>query len=192
VPNIAVVLKEEIRRLARNEIRANTKKLHDDNVALKHTITDLKRRLSELERKNKRLSKAAVAKGVVPDVAVKSGQDRARISAKAIRTLRSRLGLTQAELAQLLGVSAQSVYQWESKEGTLRLRSAPKAAVLEVREMGKKEARARLEKMGAAPSQGGRRGPRRSTKAKTKRKRKAGPARKAKAGRKRGRPRKTR
>lgn len=187
MPNIAVVLKDEIRRLARKEIRSATKKLQEDNVALKRAITDMKQRLSELERKNKRLSKAAVAKGVIPEVAVKGGQDRTRVSAKAIRTLRERLGLTQAELAQLLGVSSQSVYQWESKEGILQLRSAPKAAILQVRTMGKKEARARLEEMGDKASKGGRRrGPRKSSKAK------AGASRKAKAGRKRGRPRKAR
>ena len=79
-----------------------------------------------------------------------NGAGRIRVSGKSIRKMRHKLGLTQGEFAQLLGVSGQSVYQWERKDGPLKLRSATRKAVAEARTWGVREARRRLEEMNAA------------------------------------------
>ena len=42
MPNLAVVLKYEIRRLARKEIRAATASLKSDNANLKRAVAQLK------------------------------------------------------------------------------------------------------------------------------------------------------
>jgi DNA-binding XRE family transcriptional regulator len=73
-----------------------------------------------------------------------SAADRARITGKMVRRIRSRLKLTQAELAALLGVSAQSVYQWERKGGPLTFRRDTKAKLVAVRDMGIHEAKRAL------------------------------------------------
>ena len=52
--------------------------------------------------------------------------------------------MSQAELAELVGVSEQSVYMWEQRDGPLKLRDTSKSALLDLREIGVREARARL------------------------------------------------
>lgn len=67
-----------------------------------------------------------------------------RFVAKGLRSMRQKLGLSAAELASLIGVSEQSVYNWEQKKATPRREQV--AAIVGLRGIGKKEARARLEK----------------------------------------------
>ena len=149
MPNIGLVLKQEISRLARKEIKGAIAPFRKDNAGLKRTVAELKRRVAGLERDNKRLQKTASAQAAVDAEVKPEAVERARISAQTIRTLRNKLGLTQVELAKLLGVSGQTIYQWESKDGPLTLRSAPKAAIIAARGLGAREARAQLEKIDA-------------------------------------------
>ena len=138
---------DEIRRLARKECKEDLNRLRKDGAEMKRAIADLKRRIGALKRENRHLNK--VAKKVVserPAVPVEKAE-RARISSKTIRTMRQRMGLTQAEFAKLAGVSGQSVYQWEAKDGQLQLRPAAKAAVVGLKGVGAREARRRLENM---------------------------------------------
>ncbi len=147
MPNIIKALKEEIQRLARKEVKIVTASLHKDNVALKRTAADLKRRIAALERNNRQLLKQAgkhqeeAAQGKSNEV------EKARITAKMIRAIRAKLNLSQAELAVLLGVNAQSVYQWEHKEGRLTFRGNTRAAIVALRKMKRKEAHRQLEQM---------------------------------------------
>jgi DNA-binding transcriptional regulator YiaG len=148
MPDLGKVLKDEIRRLARKEVRLATSALADENRALKRTVSDLKKRVALLERANSRISKhvtAAQAKETQEEA--KQAAPRARISSRTIITMREKLGLTQAEFGTLVGVSGQSVYQWERKGGRLRLRHATRTAVLEAKQMGRREARRRLEEV---------------------------------------------
>jgi len=50
-------------------------------------------------------------------------------------------------LAKLLGVTGQTVYLWEQKDGRLQLRSNAKAALFALRGIGRREAKARLNEM---------------------------------------------
>ena len=77
--------------------------------------------------------------------------DKARITGGMIKRIRKRLGISQADLAKLLGVSGQSVYQWEKKTGRLTLRGNTKSAIVDVRKLGKRDAKRRLEEPAAAP-----------------------------------------
>ena len=145
MPNIATVLKQEISRLARREIRASTAALRKDNAVLKRTVAQLKRRMATLER-DSRLLKAAEKRlrEAATESKVQREELQGRITAKGVRSLRSRLGLTRKEFAALSGVSKVTVYFWESKEGPLKLRQESKAALLELRAIGAREARRRL------------------------------------------------
>ena len=64
-----------------------------------------------------------------------------------MRSLRRKIGLSQDAFAKLVGVSSNAVYQWESKPGMLRLRDNTRAALLAVRKLGAREAKARLAAM---------------------------------------------
>ena len=63
-----------------------------------------------------------------------------------IRTLRSRLDISQADLAQLVGVSAVAVGSWES--GKSRPRPETKARIVALRALGRREVRRLLAKQG--------------------------------------------
>lgn len=140
MPDIAKVLKEEIQRLARKEIRAATANLRKDTIALKRAVNEQKRRIDALERQNKKLhAGAAKPKGEKQDA--ESPVVNARISAKMIKSIRKRLGLSQAQLAKLLGVNGQTVYQWEHKEGRLTFRRNIKERIVEIRNLGAREAK---------------------------------------------------
>lgn len=144
MPNYNRVFQEEVRRLARKEFKQTAVKLMKEVAALKRTITDQKRRIATLERDNKRLVRHMAARREMEIKPERTEIERARITSAQVRRVRQRLGLTQAQFAKLLGVSGQAVYQWESKEGRLRLRSGPRAAFIEARKLGAREARRRL------------------------------------------------
>lgn len=148
MPDVGRVLKEEIQRLARKEARDALNTVQRENRELRVVVAELRRRVATLERSSQ--TAAASRHAVAPPVSESAsvGVDEsalgARISSRMIKGIRDRLGLTQAALAALLDVSAQTVYQWERKNGPLQLRGRTKAAVVEVRGLGKREAMRRL------------------------------------------------
>ncbi len=148
--NIAQVLKEEVSRIAKKEIKANTAVLKRDCIRLKKDVADLKRRLAAVERDNKLLMKQTAKVKAVVETSTTTSEDlkKIRVTGAMIIKLREKLGLTQNALGQLLGVSGQSVYQYETVEGKLNLRDKTKAALAQVRQMGKREAQKALEDMG--------------------------------------------
>lgn len=145
--NFIKLFQDEVRRLARKEAKDDVARLRKDNAELKRSIAQIRQRLAKLEQAKKRLTKVVEKVQPVPAEVPDSEADRARVSSKTIRTLRARLGLTQAELAELVGVSGQSVYQWERRDGQLQLRKATKKAVVALKSMGTREAKKRLAEM---------------------------------------------
>ncbi|RPJ36073.1 MAG: XRE family transcriptional regulator [Planctomycetaceae bacterium] len=143
MPNIAAVLKEEIVRLARKEVRSQTNVLKRASAQYRRDIAELKRRLGDLQHKVNPLEKQ-VLKGVSsPALAVDA--QRARFTAKGLRSHRKRLGLSAADYGKLMGVTAQTIYSWEGE--TSRPRQGQLARIASNRGLGKREARARLERL---------------------------------------------
>jgi len=144
MPNIASLLKSEIARVARKEVRGETVHLKKAVSSYRSEIAQLKRRAQALEQQLRRLSKHV---GKAEPVA--NGQDDAsqpfRFSAKGLASHRRRLGLSAHDCGLLLGASGQSVYKWE--EGEVRPRAKHMQAIAALRGMGKKEANARLESL---------------------------------------------
>lgn len=141
MPNIGTVLKSEISRVSRKEARGETQALKKSIAQYRTQIADLKRRMQALEQQVKRLGKVTVKAGV-PQAEVEPGT-KIRFSAKSLIAQRRRLGLSAAALARLLGVSALSVYKWES--GNTRPRATQIEAIAALRGMGKREVAQRLE-----------------------------------------------
>src|SRR5262249_41478493 len=131
------LLKTEISRLARKEVRREVGPLRKAAAGYRREIAQLKRTLVSLDRRTKQIANVRPSKQ--PDV----DQERPiRFVAKGLVSLRKRLGLSADELARLLGVSMQSVYNWEHKKATPRKEQVMEIAAL--RGVGKKEARERL------------------------------------------------
>lgn len=140
MPNIASVLKDEIARVARKEMRTETQQLKKTSAHYRSDIAALKRRIAALEQLVGRLSKGSVNKA--PSAAADQPANAFRFSASGLQAQRKRLGLSASEAALLLGVSDQSVYKWEN--GKTRPRASQFASIAALREMSKKEAGSRL------------------------------------------------
>ena len=142
--NIAKVLKAEIARISRKEAKAATQGIAKSNTWLRKTVADLKRRVLLLEKENKRL--VGTVKKYQEESPQKPDEDtkKARLTSKGIRSLRNKLGLSQAGFAKLVGVTTHAVYLWENKEGALSLRDKTKAALLSIRGLGAREAKQKL------------------------------------------------
>lgn len=136
MPNIGSVFKAEITRLARKEIKSQVDALKKANVGYRRDIAELKRQVASLERALKN----------VGNVKPKASQDgevvATRFSAKGLKSMRKRLGLSAADFGKLAGASAQSIYSWEA--GKTVPRRSQQSALASLRGIGKKEARARL------------------------------------------------
>jgi DNA-binding transcriptional regulator YiaG len=140
MPNIASVLKAEIVRVARKEVRSETDGLRKASAAFRAEIAALKRRTQNLEQELRRLGQA-LPKPAAKVEPADSGR-KARFSAKGLVTLRKRLGLSADDFGLLVGASGQSIYNWEA--GSARPRDAYLPLIATLRTIGKKEAAARL------------------------------------------------
>ena len=145
MPDIARVLKEEIQRLARKESKMAVANLRKDNAMLKRVAADHKRRLAKLERQNRLLLSEAQKRRKQSMLVADGDVDKARITAKMVHATRDKLRLSQTDFAKLVGVSTQTVYQWEHKEGRLSFRGNAKTAIVAVRKFNRKEAQQQLE-----------------------------------------------
>jgi DNA-binding transcriptional regulator YiaG len=146
MPNIAAVLKDEIARIARKEVRVQTEEFKKASAHYRTQIAAMRRRVDDLERQLKRVGKTTARSPASEDDGQDSGPPR-RFSATRLAAQRHKLGLSAAEFAALLGVSGQSVYKWEHGESRPRARQLEAIAAL--RGIGKREAAARLEKLQA-------------------------------------------
>lgn len=145
MPNIASVLKEEIARLVRRQFRSETETLKKASSRYRSDIAALKRRIEALEKQISRLEKM-VPKNVAP-TADKKSETKLRFKPQGVRAQRTRLGLSAPKMGALMGVSAQTIYNWEA--GTTRPRAEQLAVIAAVRKMGKREVKARLDQMQA-------------------------------------------
>ena len=140
--NLAATLKEEIQRLARKEIKAQTGSTKQAVAKYRSEIAQLKRQLREQEKKiaflegqeQKRLQEPPPSEEPTEGV---------RFSARSVKVQRERLGFSAADYAKLVGVSPVTIYNWE--HGKSRPRKEQLAALAAVRGIGKREALAKLE-----------------------------------------------
>ncbi len=137
--NIASLLKSEISRIARKEIRAETQALKKASVQYRSDIAALKRRLAEQDRLIARLKKAKPAAAAAESDAE---APQRRFRADGFASLRKKLGLSAADMGKLLGVSLQTIYHWE--KGQSKPRASQMQGIAEVRKLGKRGAAARL------------------------------------------------
>jgi len=143
MPNIASILKAEISRVARKEVRAEIETLKKASVAHRSSIAELRRQVSALEKELRRISKGAVRAPAAPDSENDAaGATKRRFSATRLAAHRAKLGLSAASYGQLVGVSGQTIYHWE--QGKARPRAVQLEGLAAVRELGAREIAERL------------------------------------------------
>ena len=141
--NIATVIKEEIRRLAKREIKFAMSGTKQAVAQYRRDIAKLKRQMREQEKEIAFL-KAQERKRLGQSQAAEVAElDGVRFSTRSVKAQRDRLGLSQQDYAKLVGVSPMTIYNWEA--GKSRPRGEQFAALVAVRGLGKREASAKLE-----------------------------------------------
>ena len=155
MPDVAKVLREEVQRLAKRQVKAGLAPLKRDTTRLKKHVADLRRELATLTRTSRVLLARATAVVATKETAVATEKaSTLRPTSKSLARLRRRLDLTQIEFGTLLGVSGQTVLNWEGRGSRVRMRRGNLAALAGIQKIGKREARRRLEGMGRARKRG--------------------------------------
>jgi DNA-binding XRE family transcriptional regulator len=142
MPNLAQVLKDEILRLSRKEVRAVTTDLQVQISKLKKIVSAQKKNTLVLEKElakvKKKLERKNKATTPTEDEVTKS-----RVSPASIARLRKKLGLTRSDMASIIDVNPNSIYLWEQGRATPRV--ATKAKIISLRSMGKRDVKNLLE-----------------------------------------------
>lgn len=136
--NIAAVLKSEIARVARKEIRAETGALAKTNAEQRKQIAAMRRQLGELQRAIKQLQRGQKSSAATRGSAQEEAGPAMRWRPEGFAQHRKRLGISAEQMARLVGCSALSIYKWES--GKVRPRQAQLDAIARVRKLSKTKA----------------------------------------------------
>ncbi|MBM4340123.1 MAG: helix-turn-helix domain-containing protein [Deltaproteobacteria bacterium] len=143
---VEAIIKSEIVRLAKREMRKVTSPLKKDVWILKSTVSQLRKTVINLERfialQKKERDKQPPLKAAPEEV------ETSRLSPRLIRSLRKRLGLSQRNLARLAGVTPLTVYQWEG--GVFKPKEEKKGVLVALRKLGRRDAKRLLEEKKAA------------------------------------------
>jgi len=142
MPDLKQILNDEIRRLARKEIKLAVGPLQANIVALRRQIAELKKSLAATGKTIDVIRKDSG----VPAEAVEEKAPQLRLNAAGIIRIRTKLKLTQGEFARILGVSMHTISSWE--KGKSYPRSGVKARICALRTAGKRQIKALL----AAPA----------------------------------------
>lgn len=134
VANLTSVLKEEITRLARKEIKTETEALKKAASQYRSEIADLKRRAVTLEKQLSKLGKE-VSRNTPPKV--EADPSKIRFVAKGFKSMREKLGITAKEMSVLLDISAPTIYNWEA--GISKPKQPQLIRIAHLRTMDKKE-----------------------------------------------------
>jgi DNA-binding transcriptional regulator YiaG len=139
------IIKSEIVRLAKREIRKISVPLVKDVRLLKNTVSQLRKTVLALERFAAR-QESKLKKEEILLEATSEEVKGSRFSPRLIRSLRKHLGITQKELAILAGVTIGAIHQWES--GIFVPRAQKKSVLVALRKLGRREVRELLEEKG--------------------------------------------
>ena len=137
----------EVVRMARKELKPELQGMRKAITGHRSEIAALKREVkaltSQLKATQRQVKATDVpkAKAVTEDVTPKKSK-QIQFNAQALVEKRAALGVTQKQMAQLLGASSLSVYKWES--GQVHPRTAQLDRIAEVLKLGKRKALALL------------------------------------------------
>lgn len=146
---IANALKQEIARVARKELKDEITSLRKLTTAHRSEIAALKREIKALQGVVKGVQKGQARQTTAPQAEPEEGAPpkrrgkQAEFSAEQLVAHRAQLGITQAQMAQLIGASALSVYKWES--GKVQPRAAQREQIATAMKLGKRAVKAKLQ-----------------------------------------------
>ena len=139
MPDFKLTFQEEVRRLARKEVKAASETL----AAQQKTIRELTKRIDALEKKQAAAVVPAPAVADAKSADVPADARKARFSPKTIQKFRKKYGISQKAVAAILGVTVFAVSHWEL--GKNRPRATQVAAISALTKLGKRKVEALLE-----------------------------------------------
>ncbi len=143
-------VRSEITRLARKELRATVGPLLKETRELKRTVARLATVVAKLDTDAARRAERQAGRKRWLEVAGDEVRT-ARMSARAVKNLRKKLGISQEKLALLAEVSPGSVAVWE--QGRAKPTGKNKAALVALRKLGRRDVKRILAERGA-PGEG--------------------------------------
>lgn len=141
------MIKSEIVRLAKREVRKIARPLSRDVRSMRSTVSQLRKTVLALQRLTARQESESRKEKVLLEAAPEEVK-KSRFSPRLIHTLRKRLGITQKEMATLTGVTVGAIYQWE--QGMFEPRGQKKGMLVALRRLGRREVRKLLEERRSA------------------------------------------
>src|SRR5579862_4173678 len=160
MPNIATAFRDEIRRLAKKEIKNVTGSTKHAVVQHRRDIAMLKR-LVQGQQREIRFLKAQESRRLTQPTSPEEPVTGLRFSARSVRAQRQRLGLSLEDFAKLVGVSGVTIYHWE--RGKVRPKEERLGALFALRHVGRRDVQKKLELLKTPPK------PRRKAKRRRKR-----------------------
>ena len=143
MPNLMKELKAEIARLARKEAKQVVAPVQKASANYRGLIAGLRHQVDAMQKELLALRRAVPGQGAALQVKA-APVGRFWISGKGVKTLRKRMGLTQAQFGKLVGVSVPTVVNWEGAQGKVNLRKAAAGKLQGLRGIGKRQAAAML------------------------------------------------
>ncbi len=138
MPDFKLTFQEEVRRLARKEVKAASETLS----AQQKTIRELTKRVDALEKKQAAAVPVAPKDDKTAELLAPAKSGKARFSPKTIQKFRKKYGLSQKAVAAILGVTVFAVSHWEI--GKNRPRPNQVAAISALAKLGKRKVEALL------------------------------------------------
>lgn len=135
---IEMAIRDAIVRGARKQIRRAATPIRRDVRRLRQAVRELRAQVAALREVAARWDESHAGRGWQPQVSEEEARS-ARLSPRLVRKLRQRLGLSQAAVARLVGVSPAAVVQWEQGRATPADKN--RAALVGLRRLGRRQAK---------------------------------------------------
>jgi DNA-binding transcriptional regulator YiaG len=149
---IESIIKAEIQRLAKREVRSKFLPLRREVWGMRLKLSGLLKSFTKLDRWAKEQTRQAERMEINLE-ATPEEVKASRFTPERIRNLRKKKGLSQRELAILAGVTIGAVTSWE--KGKFKPKGNKKAALVALRKVSKREVKKILaEKAGAKSKEG--------------------------------------
>jgi len=138
---IESIVKSEIQRLAKREIKSTFLPLRREVRSLRLKVSGLSKNFKVLNR----LAKEQIIPMASEKFKLEASPEEvkiARLTPARIRNLRKKLGISQRELASLTGASMGAVVMWE--KGKFKPKADKKGALIALRRLGKRQVKRML------------------------------------------------
>lgn len=137
--NVMSVLKAEISRLAKKEVKREVAPVKKVNATYRGHIAALRKQVNALQKEVAGLKKALPAPEKILSAKTEP-EGRFWITGKGVRAMRKKVGLTQVKFGKLVGVSVPTVVNWEKAKGKVEIRKKATMARLQgLKGKGKRE-----------------------------------------------------